>query len=116
MLQITAQTKILLAVEPVDFRKGIEGLAAVCRLYLRQNPYSGTLFVFRNRKKTTLKILGFDGQGMWLCMKRLSKGRLNWWPTDKEPIHRLSASQLHLLLWNVNPSTAQIPPDWRKVE
>jgi transposase len=72
MLQLTPQSRIFVATEPVDFRKGIDGLAAVCRRALGDNPLSGALYVFRNRAGTTLKILCYDGQGFWLCTKRLS--------------------------------------------
>ena len=57
MLQLTPQSRILLATEPVDFRKGIDGLAAVCRQVLADNPLSGAIFVFRNRAGTALKLL-----------------------------------------------------------
>ena len=72
MLQLTPQSRIFVATEPVDFRKGIDGLAAVCRRVLGDNPLSGALYVFRNRVGTTLKILCYDGQGYWLCTKRLA--------------------------------------------
>ena len=80
MLQITPHMRIVLAVEPVDFRKGIDGLAGICRRVLHVDPFAGTLFVFRNRTGTSLKLLGYDGQGFWLCQKRLSQGRFRWWP------------------------------------
>ena len=66
MLQLTPQTRILLATEPVDFRKGIDSLAAVCRQVLLEQPLSGTVFIFRNRAGTALKLLCYDGQGFWL--------------------------------------------------
>ena len=66
MLQLTPQSRILLTTEPVDFRKGIDGLAAVCRQKLREQPLSGAVFVFRNRAGTALKLLVYDGQGFWL--------------------------------------------------
>ena len=75
MIQIIPQMRILLAVEPVDFRKGIDGLAGVCRKVLAADPFSGCMFVFRNRRGTTIKILVYDGQGFWLAQKRLSQGR-----------------------------------------
>ena len=64
MIQITPQMRILLAVEPVDFRNGIDGLAGVCRKTLGCDPFSGWLFIFRNRRATALKILVYDGQGL----------------------------------------------------
>ena len=70
MIQITAQTRILVAVEAVDFRKGIDGLARVCEEKLQADPFCGWLFVFRNRRQTGLKILGYDGRGFWLCQNQ----------------------------------------------
>lgn len=116
MLQVTAQSKIFLAIQPVDFRKGIDGLAAVCRLHLKQNPYSGSFFIFRNRRGTALKILAYDGQGMWLFMKRFSKGTIRWWPKREETLETLKVSELQILLWNGNPPGARIPEDWRKID
>jgi len=60
MIQITPQMRILLAVQPVDFRKGIDGLAGVCRTALASDPFSGSVFVFRNRRATAIKILVYD--------------------------------------------------------
>src|SRR5271169_1856121 len=75
MMAVTAQMRVLVCVEAVDFRKGIDGLARVCREVLSSDPFSGTMFVFRNRRGTAIKLLAYDGQGFWLCQKRLSKGR-----------------------------------------
>ncbi len=74
MLQLSPQSRIFLATEPVDFRKGIDGLAAVCRQAFGDNPLEGAIYVFRNRSGTALKLLLYDGQGFWLLMKRLSQG------------------------------------------
>ena len=71
MIQITPHMRILVAVEPVDFRAGIDGLAAACRKHLLADPFSGGVFVFGNRARTGIKILVYDGQGFWLCHKRL---------------------------------------------
>ena len=81
MLQLTPQSCIFVATQPVDFRKGIDGLAPVCRQVLGENPLEGAVYVFRNRTGTALKLLCYDGQGYWLMMKRLSQGRFTWWPT-----------------------------------
>jgi transposase len=85
MLQLTPQSRIFLAVQPVDFRKGIDSLVALCRQVLYDNPLGGTVYVFRNRTGTTLKLLMYDGQGFWLCTKRLSNGHFAWWPTATTP-------------------------------
>jgi transposase len=115
MLQLTPQSRIFLAVQPVDFRKGIDGLAALCRQALGENPLGGTVYVFRNRSGTTLKLLAYDGQGFWLCTKRLSQGRFYWWPTAATSSVTLSARELSILLWNGNPDRAQLAPLWRPV-
>ena len=120
MLQITPQMKILVAVEPADFRKGIDGLAALCKSSLHQDPFAGTVFVFRNRRATAIKVLVYDGQGFWLCHKRLSSGRFRWWPsaTDRPEDHAtatLAAHQLSVLFSAGNPDRTAAAPDWRPV-
>ena len=107
--------RILLAIEPVDFRKGIDGLAGVCRNILDEDPFAGYLFVFTNKKRTSVKILTYDGQGFWLCQKRLSAGRFGWWPAGSgSKASTLQAYQLQLLIWNGNPDKHTALP-WRKI-
>ncbi|MFL7867415.1 MAG: IS66 family insertion sequence element accessory protein TnpB [Anaerolineales bacterium] len=77
MIQLTPHMRIILAVEPADFRKGIDGLSQICRSVLQSDPFSGFLFVFMNKKRTAIKMLAYDGQGFWLFQKRLSKGRFH---------------------------------------
>ena len=116
MLQITPQMKILVAVAPADFRRGIDGLAQLCRDTLHQDPFVGTVFVFRNRKATALKVLLYDGQGFWLCHKRLSRGRWPWWPSAVDGgAQRLAAHQLAVLLAAGNPTHTGAAADWRPV-
>jgi transposase len=115
MIQITPQMRILLAVEPVDFRKGIDGLVGLCRQALGTDPFSGALIVFRSRSRRALKLLVYDGQGFWLCQKRLSKGRFAWRPQASDRTARVDPHQLHLLLWNGDPSRARVAPLWRAV-
>lgn len=111
MIQITPQMKILVAVEPVDFRKGIDGLAAVCRQALNTDPMSGTLFVFCSRRRHAIKCLVYDSQGFWICQKRLSSGRYTGWPRVEGSSIRWDPLQLHALLWNGDP--AQAAPVWK---
>ena len=115
MLQLTPQSRIFLATHPVDFRKGIDGLAAVCRQVVQDNPLEGAVYVFRNRAGTALKLLVYDGQGYGLCLKRLSQGRFTWWPTTANARVPLSARELMILLWNGDPERAQMAQDWRRV-
>ncbi|NIM13316.1 MAG: IS66 family insertion sequence element accessory protein TnpB [Candidatus Aminicenantes bacterium] len=90
--------------------QGIDGLSRVCRDILDKDPFSGSMFIFRNKRKTTLKILLYDGQGFWLYVKRLSSGRFNWWPqNEKTPSINLTPAQLHLLIWNGNLPDARTP-------
>lgn len=112
MLQISPSTRIFVCVQLIDFRKGIDGLAAVCRNMLDQDPYQGTIFVFRNRGRTTIRLLVYDGQGFWLCAKRLSRGTFGWWPSDSFSV---DARQLQTLLWNGNPELARFSNDWKKI-
>ena len=114
MIQLTPQMRLLLAVEPVDFRKGIDGLVQVCRQRLNLDPLAGALFVFSNRRRRALKILLYDGQGFWLCQKRLSQGRFGWWPSGgQQSTLGLEVHQLQLLIWNGNPDPARAAPMWR---
>lgn len=114
MIQVTPHMKILVAVEPVDFRGGIDRLAQLCREVLEEDPFAGALFVFRSRKGCSIRILAYDGQGFWLATKRLSRGRFRWWPASSgERSRLLEAHELQLLLWNGNPALAQAAPAWR---
>jgi transposase len=115
MLQITPQHRLLLAIEPVDFRRGLDGLAASCRLTLKNDPFSGTIFAFRNRTGTSIKLLVYDGSGFWLCQKRFSKGRLAWWPTSWNEATEVKAAELLLILAQANPMHVAIPDDWRRL-
>lgn len=113
MMAVMPQMRVLVAVEPIDMRKGIDGLVAVCRQGLQAEPMDGTLFVFRSRRGHTLKILAYDGQGFWLCQKRLSQGRFTWAPGGEGATRRLDAHQLQVLLWNGDPVRAQVGPMWK---
>jgi transposase len=116
MIQVTPQMRILVAVEPADFRKGIDGIAQLCRAELATDPFSGVVFVFRNRRRTAIKILVYDGMGFWLCHKRLSKGRFNWWPAQTNShIASVEAHQLAVLLCAGDPDGVDAAPVWRQV-
>ena len=116
MIQLTPQMRILLCVNPADFRKGIDGLARVCRAELDKDPFSGALFAFRNRRGTAIKLLVYDGQGFWLFQKRLSKGRFSWWPSRADGrVRVLAVHELQLLIWNGDPERGGVAPLWRRV-
>jgi transposase len=115
MIQITPQMRILVAVDPQDFRKGIDGLARICRDVLEADPFSGWMFVFRNRRQTALRILCYDGQGFWLAHKRLSRGKFRWWPTSRTATTALEAHQLQRLIVAGDPAAPDAAPVWRRV-
>ena len=78
MFGLGLATKIYVAVEAVDMRKGFEGLYGLVRDQLGADPLGGHLFLFSNRTRTRLKALVWDGSGLWVCAKRLEKGRFRW--------------------------------------
>ena len=117
MIQITPQMLIYVANAPVDCRKGIDGLMSCCQHLLNKDPFSGVLFLFRNRSLTCLKVLVYDGQGFWLCTKRLSKGKFSRWPTRENDVCGvvLEAHELQTLLWNGNPTQADFSERWKRI-
>jgi transposase len=115
MIQITPQMRVLVAIEPVDGRKGIDSLAQLCREKLAEEPFSGCVFVFRSRRGTAIRLLTYDGQGFWLLQKRLSKGRFLWWPEADRPAKRLESYEAQLLLAAGDVSRVRAAPVWRRV-
>lgn len=101
MLYLTKETKILLALKPVDFRKQFDGLIAVCENELQQSSRSGVFFVFINKSKTMLRVLNYEGGGYWLATKRLSRGKYIGWPRDGELVQQMQAEKLTKLLTRV---------------
>lgn len=98
MIQLTHESRILLGVAPADFRKGMDGFAALCRLQLAQEPADGTVYCFINRARTMIRALSYDGSGYWLMTKRLSKGRFTGWPQGDGLVTSVQARQLRTLL------------------
>ena len=116
MIQITPQMRILVALEAVDGRKGIDSLARLCQEKLEADPFSGWLFVFRSRRGTAIRILVYDGQGFWLAQKRLSQGKFRYWPGRKDSTRcELLAHQLQVLLAGGDPDATRAAPLWRPV-
>jgi transposase len=116
VIQLTPQMRILVAVEPQDFRKGIDGLCRICREVLTSDPLSGIVFVFRSRRGTSIRVLTYDGQGFWLAQKRLSQGKFRYWPVRKDSTRcELLAHQLQVLLAGGDPDATHAAPLWRPV-
>jgi len=114
VIQISPQMRILVAVEAVDGRKGIDSLARLCQEKLAADPFSGCVFIFRSRRGTSIRVLAYDGQGFWLAQKRLSPGRFVWWPSGSGVAQTLEAHQAQLLLAAGNPAV-EAAPMWRRV-
>ena len=91
MIQLTPQMRILVATEPADFRKGIDGLARLCQETLKHDPFSGWVFVFRNRRGDRVKILWWDRDGYALWYKRLEKGTFKFPSVTSRSPARMSA-------------------------
>lgn len=110
MLSPGTGTKIYLALEPVDMRRGFDGLAAQVAGVLRLDPFSGALFLFRGKRGDRLKAIVWDGQGLCLFAKRLEKGRFVW-PTAREGAVRLSRAQLSMLIDGMDWRRAVLEPE-----
>jgi len=108
-MQLTPQHHLFIWVHAVDFRKGIDSLVGFCRAKLQQNPFSGTIFAFRNNKGTAVKLLTYDGTGFWLMQKRFSKGKLKFWPKSID--EKICATTLMVILNQGHPGKMQ--SSWR---
>ena len=115
MIHITAQMRVLVAIEPVDGRKGIDSLVRVCQGQLGEDPFSGCVFVFKSRSGTSIRLLSHDGQGYWLAQKRLSQGRFTWWPESSSVATQLEAYEAQLLMVAGDVSRVSAAPMWRRV-
>jgi transposase len=97
MIGVPAGTRVLVAMKPVDFRKGGDGLVALVRETLGQDPFRGAIFVFRAKRADRVKILAWDGSGLTLFWKRLEQGAFKW-PPVSDGVMRLTAAQLAVLV------------------
>lgn len=115
MLQLSHRSIVFVANIHVDFRKGIDGLIAVCRNNFLIEPLDGAIFLFYNRARNTIKILAFDGQGFWLSTKRLSKGKFTYkLPVNSKAAHKqICHRALQILINNGDPVSAKLAKDWR---
>ena len=114
MIVVPPGVRLLLATRPVDFRKGMDGLAALVQQALRADPFAGDVFIFRPKRADRVKILVYDGTGLVLYAKRLEAGRFSW-PSPADGVVRLSAAQLSTLLEGLAWDTLQPRPVWRPV-
>jgi len=115
MIYITAQMRVLVAIEAVDGRKGIDSLVRVCQERLSEDPMRGCVFIFRSRRGMSIRVLAYDGQGYWLAQKRLSKGKFVWWPESEAAAKPLEAYEAQLLMAAGDVSRVRAAPMWRRV-
>jgi len=99
------KVRILVATQPVDFRKGHDGLAALVQSALKEDPFTGTVFVFRARRADRLKTLFWDGTGLVMAYKRLEESMFTW-PAIRDGVMTLNRAQFEALFAGL---------DWRKV-
>lgn len=115
MMPVGPATRIFLAAGVTDLRKSFEGLSDLVRHRLQQDPLSGHLFVFANRQRTRLKLLYWDGSGLWVCAKRIERGRVSW-PASaatESGALRILAEELTLLVSGIDLNQTRPRPWWR---
>jgi hypothetical protein len=121
MLQLNPQSIIYIASIPVDFRKGIDTLAFVCRELIQIDPLEGAMFLFYNKARNCIKILAHDGQGFWLCSKRLSSGKFQALPDKYSSIdgsnnsYRICYRVMQVLINNGDARFVRFAKNWRKI-
>ena len=116
MLTFTGSLKVYLAVEPVDLRKSFNGLYATTSQVLKERPESGALFVFTNKRRNRVKVLTYDGTGLWVMIKRLEKGTFSW-PKGvdvKDGKLKLAPEALALLLDGVDMREGKFRPWYQR--
>ncbi|WP_281910048.1 IS66 family insertion sequence element accessory protein TnpB [Massilia varians] len=105
---------VWLALDPVDMRTGVDGLSLHVQQALGRAPCDGTAYVFSNRRRTRLKVVSWDGTGVWMCLRRLHRGQFVW-PEPGDKCWQLSAEQWQWLVMGVDWQrlSAQAPSQWR---
>jgi transposase len=116
MLSLGAATRVYLAAGATDMRKGFEGLFALAKARMQMDPLSGHVFVFCNRPRNRIKVLYFDGSGLWVCAKRLERGRFRWPIAVEGPSMMLSRAELTLLLEGIDLKEARRRRGWYRAE
>src|SRR5437868_15539427 len=116
MFGLGPATKIYICLEAVDMRKGFEGLYGLVRDHLGQDPLSGHLFIFTNRTHTRVKALVWDGSGLWVCAKRLERGRFHWPEAKQAPSVSMRPEGRAMLINGMDLTQACSRPNWYRRE
>ncbi len=109
MIQLGPRAKVYVSINPVDFRSGFSRLSQMVKKVMDRDPYSGHIYVFRNRAATAIKMICFDGRACWTLHAKFAQGRLSWWPQVEE----ITAVQLMGLL--SQSSKVEVSPAYRDV-
>ncbi len=116
MISLSSATRIFIVPGATDMRKSFNGLYGIVSQQLAQDPTSGHIFVFCNRARNRIKLLLWDGSGLWVCAKRLEQGRFAWsWPEDTAS-HLITHESLSLLLGGIDLDKAHPKPWYRSAE
>jgi transposase len=113
MIYPTGATRVFVVCGVTDMRKSFNSLYAIVEHQLMQDPMSGHLFAFCNRKRNRLKVLCWDGTGLWVCAKRLEKGAFSW-PNKKEASSIISAAAWSMLLGGLESAGTRTKTWYRK--
>lgn len=114
MFGLGPATKIYICLDTVDLRKGFDGLYGLVRDHLGQDPRSGHLFLFTNRSRTRLKALVWDGSGLWVCAKRLERGRFGWPAANGAHSVSLRPEELAMLVNGMDLTRARPRKNWMR--
>lgn len=109
MFRLDADLKVYLHRDPIDFRKGINGLATMVEQAMQLDPFARAAYAFRNRRCNRIKLLIYDRTGFWLLIKRLEQDRFAW-PRRSQEVMELTAEQLHWLLDGIDIEAVQRHP------
>lgn len=109
MIHFDKNTPVMIAIYPIDFRAGLNKLSSLADSLLEDSHEKSGIFVFRNKRRTDIKIIFYDDNGYFLGHKRLSKGKLGWWPRTETERLSISSTQLIKLLKGVDPRGGFLP-------
>jgi transposase len=112
MFGLGPATKIYVCLDAIDMRKGFDGLYGLVRDHLGQDPQSGYLFLFTNRSRTRLKALVWDGSGLWVCAKRLERGRFGWPASNQARSVTMRPEELAMLVNGMDLTQARPRKNW----
>lgn len=114
MIALSPATRIYLAAGATDLRKSFDGLSDLVAHQFKEDPFSGHLFLFTNRKRNRIKVLYFDGTGSWVCAKRLGQGCFAWPKTTEAGALRILAEELTLMLSGIDLDKTRTRRWWRQ--